>query len=121
MINSDILKAFKCTGCGECCRWSGSVLLTESDIAQMAGHLELSEQEFIDRHTRLAPNRIQLALLDNTDGNCSFLNGDRCSVYEVRPEQCRTFPFAWSVPQGCPPLDKLLAEQKEIEQTDGNP
>jgi Fe-S-cluster containining protein len=116
MINPDILKAFKCTGCGDCCRWPGSVLLTDSDIAQMAGHVGLSEQDFINRHTRLAPNRIQLALLDNADESCSFLKGDRCSVYEARPEQCRTFPFAWSVPHGCPPLDELLAAQKEIEQ-----
>ena len=121
MINSDILEAFKCTGCGECCRWSGSVLLIDSDIANMASHLGLSEPEFIERHTRLAPNRIQLALQDQTDGSCSFLDGDRCSIYEARPEQCRTFPFAWSVRQGCPPLDALLASQKDIEQTEGNP
>jgi Fe-S-cluster containining protein len=121
MIKSEILKAFKCTGCGECCRWTGSVLLTDSDIAQMANYLGLSEQEFIARHTRLAPNRIQLALLDYEDDNCSFLKGDRCSIYEARPEQCRTFPYAWSVQQGCPPLDALWARQKNIEQTEGNP
>ena len=107
MLDPEILKAFKCTGCGECCRWSGSVLLTERDIAEMAAYLALSEQEFIDGHTRLAPNRIQLALLDRPDGSCSFLDGDRCGIYEARPEQCRSFPFAWSVPEGCPALDAL--------------
>jgi Fe-S-cluster containining protein len=121
MINPGILKAFKCTGCGECCRWSGAVLLTDRDIVEMASLLELPEQEFIDHHTRLAPNRIQLALRDNTDGSCSFLDGDRCRIYEAHPEQCRSFPFAWSVPEGCPELDKLLAEQKNIEQTHQNP
>ena len=121
MINPDILDAFECNGCGACCRWSGSVLLTDSDITKMAEHLKLSEQEFIDRHTRLAPNRIQLALLDHADESCSFLHGDRCSIYKARPEQCRTFPYAWSVPRGCPPLDELVAAQKNIEQPDGNP
>jgi Fe-S-cluster containining protein len=108
MINPDILKAFKCTGCGDCCRWSGSVLLTDVDITTLAAHLGHSEQEFIDRHTRLAPNRIQLALLDNVDGSCAFLESDRCAVYQARPEQCRSFPYAWSVPEGCPALDALL-------------
>ena len=27
--------------------------------------------------------------------NCIFLTGNRCDIYEVRPNQCRTFPF-WS-------------------------
>jgi Fe-S-cluster containining protein len=115
MLDEKILNEFKCSGCGECCRWGGSVLLTENDILVMASHLELSEQDFIDTHTRLAPNRKQLALLDQADGSCAFLKGDQCSVYEARPEQCRTFPYAWSVPEGCPELDKLLAKQKSIE------
>lgn len=92
------------------------MLLVDSDIARLASHLDLSEGEFIDRHTRLAPSRQQLALLDQSDGSCAFLKGDRCSVYEARPEQCRTFPFAWHVAEGCPELDKLLAEEKNIDQ-----
>ncbi len=121
MTDPEILKAFECTGCGECCRWSGSVLLTNRDIKKIAHHLGLLEQEFIDHQTRLAPNRIQLALLDKEDGSCSFLKNDRCSIYETRPEQCRSFPFAWSVPEGCPALDALLAKQKNIEQPCRNP
>lgn len=115
MLDLHILDQFKCSGCGECCRWTGAVLLTESDLPRLADHLKVSEQEFIDRHTRLAPNRQQLALLDKPDGSCEFLEENRCALYEARPEQCRTFPYAWSVPQGCPELDKLVAGQKNIE------
>lgn len=110
MLKPDILKRFKCSGCGECCRWGGSVLLTDEDICIMADFLGLEESEFIAQHTRLAPNRQQLALLDQADGSCAWLKGDHCAVYEARPEQCRSFPYAWSVPEGCPELDKLLAE-----------
>ena len=81
----------------------------------------ISEAEFIDRHTRLAPNRQQLALLDQADGSCAFLDGNRCSVYAARPEQCRTFPFAWRVAEGCPELDRLLQQQKNIEPDSDNP
>ena len=116
MLDPQILKQFSCSGCGECCRWTGAVLLEGFDLPRLASYLGLSELEFIDGHTRLAPNRRQLALLDQTDGSCAFVEGDRCSVYESRPKQCRTFPFAWSVQEGCPELDKLLADQKNIEQ-----
>ena len=121
MVDPKILDRFSCSGCGECCRWPGSVLLTSDDICLIAEHLELTEKDFIDRHTRLAPNRKGLALLDQTDESCAFLKGDRCSIYDVRPEQCRTFPFAWNVAEGCPELDKLLAEEKNIDQTSGKP
>lgn len=115
MLNPEILEEFQCSGCGECCRWGGSVLLTDADIRKMAEHMGLSEAEFIEEHTRLAPNRKHLALLDQEDGSCAFLDGDRCRVYEARPEQCSSFPYAWSVPAGCPELDKLLEKQKNIE------
>ena len=121
MLDKEILKILRCSGCGECCRWTGSVLLTDADIARVAAHLGMTEQGFIDRHTRLAPSRIQLALLDQTDGSCAFLSGDRCSIYAARPEQCRTFPFAWSVASGCPELDALMAKQKNIEPGGDNP
>jgi len=120
MLGHDVLKGFKCTGCGTCCRWTGSVLLTDRDIAVMAARLALSELAFIERQTRLAPNRIQLALLDKADGSCAFLEDDCCTVYSARPEQCRSFPFTWSVPEGCPVLDKLVAKQKNIEQAGQN-
>jgi len=120
MLNPEVLRLFRCSGCGECCRWTGAVLLTDSDILRLAAHLKLTEQEFIDRHTRLAPNRTQLALLDQDDGSCAYLDGDRCSVYEARPEQCRTFPYAWSVSEGCPELDRLTARQNSIERDQGN-
>lgn len=116
MLSKEILDRFSCTGCGACCRWGGSVLLTDDDVSRLAAHLKLSEQGFIDRHTRLARNRRQLALLDQADGSCAFLEGDRCSVYEARPEQCRTFPFSWHVAEGCPELDRLLAGEKNIDQ-----
>jgi len=121
MLSHEILSRFRCSGCGECCRWGGSVLLNDADIRRMAVHLGMTEADFIEGHTRLAPGRKQLALLDQDDGSCAFLAGDRCSVYDARPEQCRTFPFKWHVSAGCPELDRMLAEQKNIEPDRDNP
>ena len=62
-MEQEILEAFECTGCGECCRWSGSVLLTNRDITEMSAYLGLSEQEFIDRHVFYDGRHLSVELL----------------------------------------------------------
>ena len=69
-VDEDILARFACTGCGVCCRWPGHVLLTDTDIRELAYHLPLGEADFIEQYTRLASNRAQLSLKDQADGSC---------------------------------------------------
>ena len=96
---------FACLRCGTCCRWSGHVLLQESDIRLMADWLGLSERDFIEVYCRLAANRAQLSLKEAPDGTCIFLKGNDCRIYPVRPRQCRDFPAVWSV-EGCPVAER---------------
>ena len=98
-------RSFKCQQCGTCCRWSGHVLLTEADIARLAGAAGLSEETFISRYTVLAANRKQLSLADGSDGSCTLLKGGLCTLYDARPAQCRDFPHGWRVAEGCPALE----------------
>jgi len=99
--------SFKCQQCGTCCRWSGHVLLTETDILRLAAAAGLSEEQFIERYTVLAANRHQLSLADGPDGSCILLEKGRCALYEARPAQCRDFPHGWRVAEGCPALEAL--------------
>lgn len=110
-MDDRIRNNFKCTQCGACCRWNGYVLLTDKDIAAIAETLKISEIEFIKKHTRLAANRRQLALLDGEDGSCAFLEGSQCTIYTVRPEQCKTFPFEWIAGEDeCPGLREVFRD-----------
>ena len=71
--------------------------LCDADIARMAAHLGIGEDEFIAEWTRLAPNRDGLILEDRADGACAMLDSEnRCRVYPARPEKCRTFPHEWT-------------------------
>ncbi|MEI7851794.1 MAG: YkgJ family cysteine cluster protein [Kiritimatiellales bacterium] len=97
-------RSFKCQQCGACCRWSGHVLLTETDIARLAVAAGLSEETFISRYTVLAANRSQLSLADGPNGSCALLKDGLCTLYEARPAQCRDFPQGWRVAEGCPAL-----------------
>ena len=97
-------RKFICRRCGACCRWPGSVLLEDGDVAAAAAELGMDEDEFIERHAALARNRAQLTLKEKDDGACEFLEADgRCRIYTARPRQCRDFPHGWAV-EGCPGL-----------------
>ncbi len=84
---------FKCTGCGACCTGSpGYVYLSLPDLEKLAQHKGLTNEEFARQYTRLLDG--QYALLDKSGSyDCIFLENKRCTVYEVRPVQCRTFPW----------------------------
>lgn len=96
------MSSFLCRRCGACCRWPGSVLLAEPDIAAAAAALGMPEEAFIAAHTVLARNRAQLTLKEHADGACEFLDKTgNCRIYAARPRQCRDFPSGWRV-AGCP-------------------
>lgn len=85
---------FSCTGCGRCCRDEpGAVWFTASELAAMASYLGLGDDEFEFIYVCRKYGRQSLREKPNYD--CIFLDRDpdRCRIYEVRPSQCRTFPF----------------------------
>ena len=54
---------FKCQGCGACCRIkNGIVRVGEAEIRRIAEFVGMSEQEFIDHETEIAPDRKGLIL-----------------------------------------------------------
>lgn len=89
---------YDCQRCTACCRWPGEVKVTSAEIRRMAAHLGLTEDEFIQRHTRMRENRHGLALMERPNFECVLLEGDDCSVQPVKPQQCRDFPNLWQFP-----------------------
>ena len=92
------LERFQCQRCGACCRITGGIVrLSDANIKEMAAFLGMTEQQFIDRETDVSPDRKCLVLKDRPDGACAMLDeANRCRVYAVRPEKCRTFPYEWT-------------------------
>ncbi len=85
---------FQCTGCGCCCIGApGYVWVNKAEIEAMASVLRLEVEEFERRYVRLIG--IRKSLIEFSDGNCVLFDDHSrgCQVYEVRPRQCRTWPF----------------------------
>jgi Fe-S-cluster containining protein len=86
---------FQCQGSGNCCTSHGEfgfVFLTIDDRRRFAKHLKLSTAAFTRKYCDLKEGVWHLKE-DPKNPDCMFLSKKRCSVYEARPTQCRTWPF----------------------------
>ena len=89
---------YQCQRCTACCRWPGDVTLATEEIPALAQHLKMTEDDFVQQHTRLNRSRTGLSLLEHPNGTCVWLDGRDCQLQEVKPRQCRGFPNDWNFP-----------------------
>jgi Fe-S-cluster containining protein len=84
---------FSCTRCGHCCTGEpGFVWVEDADLAAIADYLDLPVEQLLAMYTRNT-TRGQ-TLREKGNGDCVFYDRDNgCTIYPVRPPQCRTWPF----------------------------
>jgi len=87
-----------CESCeGNCCIGeSGYIWVTPHEITNIASYLEMQEADFRKAHLRKVRYRYSLKERQVAQSfECEFfdMTQKRCTIYEVRPSQCRTFPF----------------------------
>ncbi len=84
---------FRCTQCGHCCTGApGFVWVNEEEIRQIADYRGESYEQFWDMNVRRVGNRISLR--EKANGDCVMYDAGRgCTIYPVRPRQCRSWPF----------------------------
>ena len=109
---------FTCTQCGDCCTGGpGYVWISDEEIGRLAEFLKIPTHEVLSKYCRRLGGKISLKERKMPNGNydCIFLtetpasgsgrardlkSGEKvqhkrrgCSIYPVRPLQCRTWPF----------------------------
>ena len=103
---------YVCTGCGNCCRWSGYVRLAAGEAERIATFLDMTVEEFTDTHTQLTDDRRGLSIGEREDGACLLLgDDDSCTIQAVKPQQCIDFPNKWDFPgfeDECPAIKLKL-------------
>ncbi|HUY34468.1 MAG TPA: YkgJ family cysteine cluster protein [Pirellulales bacterium] len=85
---------FQCTQCGDCCTGApGYVWVNQEEIDALARKLGVDVADFERKYVRQVGVRRSLIEFDN--GDCVFFDGQarKCTVYDARPRQCRTWPF----------------------------
>ena len=84
---------FTCTQCGQCCTGEpGYVWVDDDEMKRLAKFRGEPLHEFTAVHTY--KTRGGRSLREKANGDCVFWEAGRgCTVYPVRPVQCRTWPF----------------------------
>ena len=84
---------FRCTRCGHCCTGApGYVWVNDEELAAIAEYR--GEDVAAVRTVFTRPARRGLTLREKANGDCVFYDAQQgCTIYPVRPPQCRTWPF----------------------------
>ncbi len=85
---------FECTQCGDCCTGApGYVWVNRAEIADLAREVGLSVEAFEAKYVRQVG--IRKSLIEYSNGDCVFFDSHarKCTVYNARPRQCKTWPF----------------------------
>lgn len=104
---------FKCTGCGKCCTGQpGYVWVTKEEIQIIAEHLQISIDLFMRKFIRQKDNRFALIEKKSQNFDCIFLKDKKCEIYQVRPKQCKRYPW-WQQNLNTPESWKLASQECE--------
>jgi Fe-S-cluster containining protein len=89
---------YVCQRCTACCKWPGDVRIDDGDVTAISSFLEMNEEEFLFRYTRLRTNRTGLSLIEKENHECIMLEDGGCRIHAVKPSQCAGFPNKWNFP-----------------------
>ena len=81
--------------CGRCCDEPGGIVdLSRVDAQRLADHAGLSVKEFLKRDCTTTLDGRYVLRSNQSDGICIYLDENKqCSIYQVRPQQCKAFPW----------------------------
>ena len=96
---------FECQRCGRCCRGEpGAVWVNKGEMGDISSFLGITPEAFAKNYLRSINGR--LSLLEYGNGVCAMYDGG-CKIYDVRPGQCRAFPFWKSNLESCVDWERL--------------
>lgn len=85
---------FQCTACGACCTGGSDhyIAVSQQEAEKIRQHLGVSSAWFKRRYIEhLTRDSWSIRL---SHGHCVFLdNKGQCKIYQLRPTQCKTYPF----------------------------
>jgi len=85
-LSAQVSAEMDCTTCAACCRQMSPVFVT-TDVERLARRLHLTTEEVHSKYLRETDDGPEFR-----SQPCPLLDGTRCSCYEDRPLDCRSYP-----------------------------
>lgn len=86
-IVEEITSQIDCTHCGNCCRYQEPGV-SEEEIIILAEQKNISTESFKEQFIATDKENISFLCVQP----CTFLDGNKCSIYSFRPNSCADFP-----------------------------
>jgi uncharacterized protein len=89
-LHQEAFGKIDCTRCANCCK-TMQPGFSEEDVGRIAAHLGLARDAFVAAYLEVDPEEGGHRTKATP---CPFLGeDDRCTIYAVRPQACRGFPY----------------------------
>ncbi len=121
-FHDEAFEQIHCLTCANCCKTLGPRFKT-TDITRIARHLRMKESQFIETYLKVDEDADYVA----KSLPCPFLDAENfCSIYSVRPGDCKNYPYTdsdifYKKPhlsalnaQSCPAAYVVLERIKEV-------
>jgi uncharacterized protein len=89
-IAEDVEEQIDCLQCAHCCRVA-TAKVTERDVDRLARHFRVKPERILADYV-VESEEEGFILRRRENGECVFLEGNECTVYESRPETCQRYP-----------------------------
>jgi Fe-S-cluster containining protein len=87
-LHNEAFEQIDCMSCGNCCKTT-SPIFYQKDIDRLSKHFKMKPGTFVEKYLHIDSDQDYVL---NT-APCAFLNPDNsCSVYDIRPLACQTYP-----------------------------
>ncbi|MFX4262281.1 YkgJ family cysteine cluster protein [Pelotomaculum propionicicum] len=77
-----------CGACGECCRKASKLRVYPLELQNIRRFVK--DESCIRKFVDFSNNKV-VKIWGDIEGHCPFQEGDRCSIYHVRPYFCRVY------------------------------
>jgi Fe-S-cluster containining protein len=89
-IAEGIQEQIDCRQCANCCRVA-TARVTERDVDRLARHFRVKPERIMADYV-VGSDEEGFILKRRPEGDCVFLDGNDCSVYDARPDVCQRYP-----------------------------